>query len=224
MSLPRHVSKTKLLDAALTLVRTKGYAATTIDDVCQRAELTKGSFFHHFKSKEELAIQAAHHWSAVTGGLFALAPCTKLANPLDRVLGYVDFRKAITKGEVPQFSCFVGTMAQETHQTNPAIRQACDASIRGHAARVEADIALAIEARGIKAQFTAKSLALYTHAVLQGAFILAKAENGQETAKDCIDHLRRYIEMLFRQHKAQEHIDHGGSTLPRRMPMRRGAL
>ena len=199
MSQTPHHSKTKFLDAALALVRMKGYAATTVDDICQKAELTKGSFFHHFKGKEDLAVEAARHWSAVTGGLFALAPYTKLADPLERVLGYVDFRKAIIQGDVPQFTCFVGTLAQEIHQTNPAIRDACDASIREHAARVEADIALAMQQRGIKADFTAKSLALYTQAVLQGAFILAKAENGRETAKDCIDHLRRYIQMLFRQ-------------------------
>jgi TetR/AcrR family transcriptional regulator, transcriptional repressor for nem operon len=199
------MSKTRFLDAALALVRMKGYAATTIDDVCQRAELTKGSFFHHFKGKEELAVEAARYWSAVTGGLFALAPYTKLSDPLDRVLGYVDFRKAIIQGDVPEFTCFVGTMAQEIHQTNPAIRDACDASIREHAARVEADIALAMRQRGIKPDFTPKSLALYTQAVLQGAFILAKAENGQETAKECISHLRRYIELLFDRPTKEEH-------------------
>lgn len=199
----QHQSKTRFLDAALALVREKGYAATTIDDVCSTAQLTKGSFFHHFAGKEEMAVEAARHWSAVTGGLFALAPYTKLADPLDRVLGYVDFRQAIIQGEVPQFTCFVGTMAQEIHRTNPAIRQACDASIREHAARVEADIALAMEARGMKAEFTAKSLALYTQAVLQGAFILAKAENGRETARECVGHLRRYIEMLFSQRETK---------------------
>jgi TetR/AcrR family transcriptional repressor of nem operon len=52
----------------------KGNAATMIDDICERAALTKGSFFHHFKGKGELAVEAAQHWSTVTGGLFALAP------------------------------------------------------------------------------------------------------------------------------------------------------
>jgi TetR/AcrR family transcriptional regulator, transcriptional repressor for nem operon len=205
MSQARHLSKTKFLDAALALVRMKGYAATTIDDICEMAGLTKGSFFHHFKGKEELAVEAAQHWSAVTGGLFALAPYTKLADPLQRALGYVDFRKAIIQGEVPQFTCFVGTMAQEIHQTSPAIRAACDLSIREHAARVEADIELAMARHHIKADFTAKSLALHTQAVLQGAFILAKAENGRETAKECISHLRRYIELLFDSPAKEEH-------------------
>ena len=58
----RHESKTKLLDAALGVIRAKGYSATRIEDICEAAGLTKGSFFHHFKGKEELALAAAEHW------------------------------------------------------------------------------------------------------------------------------------------------------------------
>ena len=50
-----------LLDAALTLVRTKGYAATSVDDLCAVASVTKGTFFHYFRNKEELAVAAAHY-------------------------------------------------------------------------------------------------------------------------------------------------------------------
>ena len=49
----------KLLDAALTVIRTKGYTATTVDDICVAAGVTKGSFFHYFKSKEDLALASA---------------------------------------------------------------------------------------------------------------------------------------------------------------------
>ena len=51
-------TKTNLLEAALAVVRAKGYSATTVDDICQAAGVSKGAFFHHFKSKEELAIEA----------------------------------------------------------------------------------------------------------------------------------------------------------------------
>src|SRR5687767_8141793 len=40
-----HQSKTKLLDATLSVVRRKGYAATRVEDVCAEAGVTKGSFF-----------------------------------------------------------------------------------------------------------------------------------------------------------------------------------
>jgi TetR/AcrR family transcriptional repressor of nem operon len=116
----------------------------------------------------------------------------------ERVLAYVDFRKAILQGELADFTCLVGTMVQETYETSPAIRDACARSILGHAATLEADIEAAMAARGIVADWTAASLARHTQAVLQGAFILAKATGGPALAEESVDHLRRYIAFLFK--------------------------
>jgi TetR/AcrR family transcriptional regulator, transcriptional repressor for nem operon len=196
-STARPDARTKLLEAALSVIRTKGYAATSVDELCAAAGFTKGAFFHHFKSKEELGVAAADHWSATTGARFADAPYHALAAPLDRVLGYLEFRKALLQGGVPEFTCLVGTMVQETYETTPAIRDACERSITGHAATLEADIEAALRERNMTPDWTAQSLALHTQAVIQGAFILAKATGGAAIAADSIDHLRRYIELLF---------------------------
>jgi TetR/AcrR family transcriptional repressor of nem operon len=192
-----HESKARLLDAALLAIRARGYSATTVDDICRTAGLTKGSFFHHFESKEDLALAAAMHFSAMADGLFATAPYRTLPDPVDRLLGYVDFRKSILAGELPEFTCLLGTMVQESYDTHPSIRAACDAGISAHAASLEADIAEAMEQSGIDIDWSAASLALYTQAVIQGAFILAKAKHGPQVARDCLDHLRRYLQMLF---------------------------
>ena len=79
-------SRTRLLDAALATIRRKGYAATTVDDLCAATGLSKGSFFHHFKGKEDLALAAAQHWSDTTGALFANAPYQQVADPRERLL------------------------------------------------------------------------------------------------------------------------------------------
>ena len=191
-------SREKLLDAALCLIRTQGYAATTVDDLCAAAGVTKGAFFHHFASKEALAVAAADHWSGTTSALFAAAPYHRHDDPLDRVLGYLDFRKSIIAGRPSEFTCLVGAMAQEVHETYPLIRKACEESITGHVGKVESDITEAMKKYRIRARWTAKSLALHTQAVLQGAFVLAKAQGDAAVAKESIDHLRRYIESLFR--------------------------
>jgi TetR/AcrR family transcriptional repressor of nem operon len=190
----QHESKAKLLDAALRVIRTKGYSATTIDDVCATAGLTKGSFFHHFKSKDELALAATAHFAAMADGIFASAPYRTLSDPRERVIGYVKFRKAILTGELPEFTCLLGTLVQEAYETHPAIREACDKYISAHAALVEADIAAAKRIYAPKAKWSAASLALFTQAALQGAFILAKAKHGPQVAVECLDHLQRYLE------------------------------
>jgi TetR/AcrR family transcriptional repressor of nem operon len=188
----------KLLDASFVLIREKGYSATSVDELCAEAGVTKGAFFHHFPSKDALAVAAANRWSEISEALFQTAPYHRHRDPLDRVLGYLDFRKALLKGEVAEFTCLAGTMVQEVYRTHAEIREACEASISGNATMVEADIAEAMKLYGVRAKWSAQSLALHTQAVLQGAFILAKAKGRADVAAASIDHLRRYIELLFK--------------------------
>ena len=194
----QHQSKVKLLDATIKVVRTKGYNATRIEDVCAEAGVTKGSFFHHFKSKDDLALAALEHWKARSGDLFANAAYHRAADPLARVLAYVDFRKTLLTGELAEFTCFAGTMVQETYATNPQLRAACESSICGHTKTLEADIEAAMRKYGVTEEVTAQSLARHTQCVIQGAFILAKATGSAAVAAESIDHLRRYLILLFR--------------------------
>lgn len=179
------------------LIREKGYSATSVDELCAEAGVTKGAFFHHFQSKDALAVAAVDRWSEASKAFFQTAPYHKHRDPLDRVLGYLDFRKTLLKGGVAQFTCLAGTIVQEAYATHAGIREACDASISGDAATLEADIAAAMKVYGVRAKWSAQSLALHTCAVLQGAFILAKAKGGPDVAAASVDHLRRYVELLF---------------------------
>jgi len=193
-------ARAKLLRAALGEIRARGYAATSVDDICRAAGVTKGAFFHHFASKEALAVAAAAFWSETTGAMFAAAPYHDHADPLDRVLGYIDFRGGLLTGPIESFTCLVGTLVQEAFAASPAIREACDASISGHARTLEADIAAAMSRYGV-CGIAPRSLALHTQAVLQGGFILAKAKGGPAAAADSVAHLKRYFTLLFNREK-----------------------
>ncbi len=196
MKMQTLTSREKLLTSALKIVRTKGYDATTVDELCRDAGVTKGAFFHHFKTKEDLGVAATRYWNEFTGKLFEQANYHLPADPVDKLLAYIDFRMALISGDVPEFTCLLGTMVQETYSTSDALREACDIGISSHAATLEGYISDAMQQRGVGG-FAPQSLALYTQATLQGAFILAKAKNDADVAREMIGHLKRHVELLF---------------------------
>ncbi|MDA7414850.1 helix-turn-helix domain containing protein [Xenophilus arseniciresistens] len=190
-------ARTRLLDAALQVIRTKGYHATTVDEICAAAGVTKGSFFHHFKGKEELAVMATHHWNDGTGAFFAGADYHRLPSARERVLAYIELRGQMLEGELADFTCLLGTMVQEAYATHPQIRDACRNGIEGHARTVALDIAEAKAVHAPQADWQPQDLALYTQAVLQGAFVLAKAQGHAEFARRSVDFLRQHVESLL---------------------------
>lgn len=197
MQAENQTARDKILEAAVRVIRGQGYAGTTVDQLCAAAGVTKGAFFHHFKSKEAAAVAAAERFSDMADGIFAAAPYAALSEPVARVLGYVDFRRGLMQGELPAFTCLVGTMAQETYATHPNVRAACARSIDAHVDMLEADLAGALHARGVRVPGGARGLALYMQAVIQGAFVLAKAHGDAQVAANCLDHLRAHLARLF---------------------------
>jgi TetR/AcrR family transcriptional repressor of nem operon len=197
-------TRTRLLDAAMALIRRDGLSATSVADLCAAAGVTKGAFFHHFATKEDLAVAAAEHWNSTTGALFDAAPYRRHADPLDRVLGYVAQRREWLAGPLPEVTCLAGTMVQEAYVTAPAIRDAARDSILGHAATVTRDIEAARALHAPDAPWDAQGLSLHIQAVLQGAFILAKATGDTAVAQGSLDHLAAYLRHLFHADRPQK--------------------
>jgi len=190
-------TRQNLLAAATNVIRTKGYAATTVDDLCTYAGVTKGGFFHHFKSKEDLAIQATDYFAKMAQGLFFSAEYNQAKDPFDRLIGYVELRKNILQGELFEYTCLLGTLVQETYSTSPAIRASCRKHMDEHIAEITKLVSDAKEAHCPGASWSAQSVAAFTQSVLQGSFILAKAQDSAQVASESVDHLKNYINTLF---------------------------
>lgn len=190
-------AKDKLLDASMSLIRERGFSATTVDDLCARAGVTKGAFFHHFASKEALGVAAVEHWSRHASALFQAPAYRQAADALGRIRAYLALRKSLIRGEIAQYTCVAGTMVQEAYASHPAIRSACADCLFGHAGALVEDFAAAMKERGLRGDLTAESLAAHTQCVLQGAFILAKARGDGQVAVESIEHLERYVELLL---------------------------
>ncbi len=189
-------TRARLLEAARDVIRAKGYAATTVDDICAAAGVTKGAFFHHFPSKERLGLDAIEAFNDMASRLFA-APFAALPDPRDRLLGYLDVRIALLNREIPLFTCLLGTLVQEIHATHPALRDACEAGMASHIAALTRDIAAAKALHAPDAAWSAESLGYFMQSVLQGAFIFAKAKQDAAVVAESLTHLKLYLVSLF---------------------------
>lgn len=194
---PRGSAREKLIAAAHREVRRNGYAATTVDRICAAAGVTKGAFFHHFESKEALAVAAAEAWTERARPMFEMPPYTKLEDPLARLLGHLDFRFSLLDGPVDGFTCFIGTMVQDAYATSEPIRLACEASIAAYCDALAPGIQAAMDRYGAPDGMSALDLARHIQSVLQGGFVLAKTTNDPAIARESVAHLTRYVRMLF---------------------------
>jgi len=201
MSIPSvPASKTRLLEAAAELIQVQGYAATTVDEICHRAGVTKGSFFHHFRSKDQLAIASAAHWAAANAAALATAPHRRARDPLERLLGWVEFQRGLLSAPAPPaFACLLGTLSQETYATHPDIRAACDRELTSQIAELMLDIDAAKQRYVPDAPWSAESIGYFLQALLQGSFVFAKAKSSSEVARANLAHLRDYLLALFGQ-------------------------
>jgi TetR/AcrR family transcriptional regulator, transcriptional repressor for nem operon len=191
-------TKRKLVDAGVSLMRARGYSATTVDEICAMAGVTKGGFFHYFKNKDEIAKAALASFHEGKLKDYAEAPFRKLADPLERVFGRLDYIKSHsgdakhrTKG------CLIGVFAQELAYTNPELRAVCQGFFSKIAEDVANDLVAAKTAYAPNAQFDPQRLAKLYVAIVQGSLLLAKAAEDSEVVAENIEQFRSYLQSLF---------------------------
>ncbi len=190
-------TKDRLLDAAKNLMLAKGFVATTVDEICEAANVTKGCFFHYFKSKEELGQATLDLFAAGGEQMFREAPFRKKRDPLQRVYGYVDFAIEISQTPMAKHGCLLGNFAQELSDTHEAIRRKCAFHFEQVTASLQQDMEEAKRLHAPRSRIDTHSLAEHFFAVLQGAFILAKSRKDASVVKDNLCHYKRYLKTIF---------------------------
>ncbi len=167
-------SKERILAGAKELFLSRGYSATTVDAICEKAELTKGSFYYFFDSKEDLGL-AVLDWSLRRSAqLLASGPHVRMVDPIEKAFTFLEYLEKCSP-ELWSGGCLLGSFALELADTNPRMQQA----VAGMFQTVADDFAeqlqpIAAQCAG-KQRPTASELADSLLGILEGSIILAKA-------------------------------------------------
>jgi AcrR family transcriptional regulator len=165
-------SRDRLTGAMADLLWERGYAATSPRDVMARAGVGQGSMYHHFSGKHALAIEAL---SGVTGDLTGESSLLDGdGSPLERMRRYLTLPRPGTQG------CRVGRMTQDPQVVADAellaiVAGAFDTMLR----RWEQAIEAAIAAGELPTSIVPAELARTLAAVIQGGYVLARAQGDQ---------------------------------------------
>lgn len=187
----------KLIDAAVKLVLKQGYSATTVDQICAEAGVTKGSFFHYFSSKEDICFAAMNTWSGYWRGILDEAKFEELEDPLDRVYRLLDTMQAAYLNSPGGVGCVVGTVAQELSSPNDKFRDVCLGHFQDWVTFAAGLLRDAKAARPPKVDFDPEELAWWLHSFVQGTLLIARSKQEPEFIVANIRHCRAYIEHLF---------------------------
>ena len=190
-------AREKLLERAQELMLAKGFVATTVDEICKAAGLTKGSFFHYFRNKEELGKATLDRFVQAQLDVVGRGSFRKKPDPLDRLYGWVDSVIEASKSPLAQKGCLLGNFSQELSDTHPEIRSQCARRFSEWTDLLKKDLDEAKARHLPRSRLDSQSLAEHFIAVIQGSLILAKAKQDFSMVEKNLGHFKRYLESVF---------------------------
>ena len=166
----------KILISARDLFLSKGYPATTIDEIVDQAGVSKGSFYHAFPSKEEMGITLLE-WYQLSGVDKVMSgPFSKMKDPKERMFGFLDHIERISQ-DMWGHGCLLGNLGLELAETNPKIRKKVSGLFKKVIVLLEPLFEPAGSKKATKENLTAKQVAEQYMVMLEGGIMLARVYN-----------------------------------------------
>ena len=190
--------RTKLLESARSFMLAKGYAATSVGEICQQAGVTKGAFFHYFPNKEALG-QAVldYHWQPMRDLLETNAPFRQITDPLARLKAHCHLIADLHDVPETPTSCLFGNLTQELPLTNPALCQFCNDVFAWWTAVLQADLEEAVQQYTPQVPIDVHQVAEHFVVIYEGAMILAKAQQDRRVIRKHLEQFIHYLDLIF---------------------------
>ena len=190
-------TRQRIVGATVQLMLRQGFAATSVDQICAEAKLTKGSFFHHFESKEAIGKAAVEWWGDFGTSLYAEAWKDAGLDPLEQLHRMLDIMSGFTKRPDQVCTCMVGMMSQELAQTHPDMRAECARQLDIWTRNVAKMLNRAKKQHPPETDFDATEIAWFLNSLWQGSMLIGKTRQRPEMIRRNLKLARRMVDSLF---------------------------
>lgn len=187
----------RLLTATRQLLIQEGFGSTSVDRICREAGISKGGFFHYFKTKEEAVVAVARDFVAELGRQFK-AGGRRDSDARQRILDYIDFAIGICEHSVLSAGCLIGSLSTGLPEEQAAgIRAVCREAFRGWIASFESLLQNAQQAGLLPARVDTHTLASQFVALVEGSLLLRNVL-GEEILRRNLQGFRSMLAQLMR--------------------------
>ncbi|MBI2812629.1 MAG: TetR family transcriptional regulator C-terminal domain-containing protein [Candidatus Melainabacteria bacterium] len=177
----KHETRSALIETGMDIMLVKGYTNTGIQEILSVLAIPKGSFYHHFESKENFAIEIIRHYDEFqTTALIQILRDTS-RSPLERLRLYCDTYRTKLNAQECKRGCLIGNLSQEMSDQSEILRQELSTVIRKWRDMFAECIAEGQKTGEIKSTRSADSLAEIFQSGWAGAVMRAKTLRDTES-------------------------------------------
>lgn len=189
-------TRDRLVGAALELFWFNGYEATSLADVCERADANPGSLYYYFPSKEELLEAALERLEDGLEGNLLEAAWAGVDDPIERVFSLLAmYRKNLLATDLT-YGCPIGSLALEWRDPPEGVREGLVRNFDGWTAAVRSCLE---SAQGrFPAGTDLDALATFVLTTMEGGVMLARTYRDIQPFDRSVQSLRDYFGALMR--------------------------
>ncbi|MDL5052966.1 TetR/AcrR family transcriptional regulator [Oscillatoria laete-virens NRMC-F 0139] len=192
-------TREKLIIATVELLLRQGYARTTVEQICERAGVTKGAFFHHFETKDEIGLAVIRWWSDMGTAEYSRAWADGKGSALQQLHAMFDIMEGFTSRPGEPCVCAIGMLAQEMAGTHPAIRASCAAELSVWTTHVQRLLDTAQSQQRPVVPFDSAEVSWFLNSLWQGSMLIGKTCESPAIIRQNLKLARRFIDGLFNQ-------------------------
>jgi TetR/AcrR family transcriptional repressor of nem operon len=190
-------TRERLVEAALYLFWLRGYGATGIAEILERAGANSGSFYYFFKSKEELLLAVLELYIQTLMPVVVEPVLSQVQDPVERVFGILEFYRKNLLATGCTYGCPIGRLALEIPEEQFRVHKRLGDNFDGWTAAVEKCLEDAKDR--IPEETNLKTLSKFVLTVMEGGVMQSRAHRAIEPFDASVEHLRGYFRLLMEQ-------------------------